>query len=218
MKIKWWGHSCFLLTSKEGTTVLTDPYDAGFPYEEVDDNVDIVTVSHDHHDHNAVDRISGSPRVIKDIKGLQQGNINIKGIKSYHDGSRGEKKGENIIFIFEFPEFKIGHLGDLGHDLEEEQLEALKDLDILLIPVGGYFTIDAEQAYNIVKKIKPAITIPMHYNTKILNLPISNINAFTSLIAPEKIVITGKSEIEINLISDTQLIYIMDYVGKENTT
>lgn len=212
MKIKWWGHASFLITTDEGLKILTDPYNEDLPYARIDDKADYVTVSHEHFDHNAVDLLPDNPKVINNIKGLENNEIKVEGIASYHDDKKGAERGQNIIFNFEFDGTKLSHLGDLGHPLNEDQLKRLKDVDYLLIPVGGNYTINADQAYKIIKQIKPKVIIPMHYNTDILDFPIKGVDDFLGNFSKENIKIINNSELEITNLPEEQLVYVLDYV------
>ncbi len=212
MKIKWWGHASFLITASDGTRTLTDPYDEELPYAEINDRADYVTVSHSHYDHNAVGVVPGNPRVVDDVKGYKDEKIKIEGISSYHDDAQGSKRGENIIFKIELEGIKVCHMGDLGHLLNEEQVERLSGVDILLIPVGGNYTINAEQASKILEVLNPPVVIPMHYKTDILDFPIKGVDEFTKLFTPEKVEKIDGSEVEIEEIPSTQKVYILDYV------
>jgi len=175
------GHSCFKIQDKTGTdgvTIITDPYDAKIGLKAPNVEADIVTVSHDHYDHNNVKSIKGDPYIINmageyDIKG-----ISIAGVESYHDDAKGKERGSNIIFRFEVEGISIAHLGDLAHKLENEQLEVLAGTDILLIPVGGKYTLDAKKAVDVISQIEPRIVIPMHYKTKGLDIEIDDVEKF----------------------------------------
>jgi len=180
MQIRWLGHACFLIETSEGTRVLTDPFNkqVGYPVP-AGVKADVVTVSHEHFDHNAVEVVRGTPKVIRQpgkhiIKG-----ITIKGISSYHDNAGGKQRGENNIFVMEIDGIKVCHLGDLGHLLNHEQLNAIGQVNVLLIPVGGHFTIDASEAYEQTCKINPHLVIPMHYKTKYITFPIGPVDKFT---------------------------------------
>ena len=212
MKIKWWGHATFTITTLQGTKIVTDPYNEDLPYKIVKDKADIVTVSHDHFDHNAVDLVPGSSSIVRDISGYSDKEIKIKGIKSYHDDQEGNERGENIIFIYNFNDLKLSHLGDLGHPLNEEQKEGLKDVDVLLIPVGGHFTIDADQAYKIVEQINPKVIFPMHYKTDILDLPIKGVDKFLKYFDHDSIVRVNGPEIEFSSLPFEQKVYVPEYV------
>ena len=182
MKITWYGHSCFLIEAEEGR-VLTDPFDATVPYKFPDSPVDIVTVSHDHFDHNAVDRVAGSPIVVKGVGGKEVDGVRFVGIHSFHDDREGAERGENTIFAFELEGIRIAHLGDLGTPLDERQLAEIGDVRILLIPVGGHFTIDASTAAGIVRRLGGVrVVIPMHFKTdRISDWPIETVEPFANM-------------------------------------
>ncbi len=166
MIITWHGHSCFKIQDKvgpEGISLVTDPFDKKIGLKAPNFEADIVTVSHDHYDHNNISSLRGDPFVVNrageyDIKGVL-----IEGIDSYHDDKGGKDRGLNIIFRLVMDDINIVHLGDLGQELTNGQLEKLAGTDILIIPVGGKYTIDAKQAVNIISQIEPRIIIPMHY-------------------------------------------------------
>ncbi|HOP94262.1 MAG: MBL fold metallo-hydrolase [Dictyoglomaceae bacterium] len=178
MKIRWFGHSCFLFTNSQGKKIITDPFDTsvGYPLPEVE--ADIVTVSHSHFDHNAINIVKGKPIAIEGEGESSIYDITIKGISTYHDEEKGKKRGTNTIFIIETDGIRITHLGDLGHNLTEEHKEKIGRVDILCIPVGGTFTIDAEGAAKIVEFLKPKIVIPMHYKTPHSRLDIDTVDKF----------------------------------------
>ncbi|MDD5398225.1 MAG: MBL fold metallo-hydrolase [Dehalococcoidia bacterium] len=167
MKIKWFGQSCFLLTAGDGTKLLMDPFksDSHLNYKQVNEKVDLVTVSHEHADHNYTDALPGKPEIIKGQVEKTIKGIRIKGIDVAHDDAGGKKLGVNTIFYAVIDGIRICHLGDLGHRLLEKQLDSIGEVDVLLIPVGSVFTIDVEAANAICEDIKPRIAIPMHYKT-----------------------------------------------------
>ncbi|MCS7202223.1 MAG: MBL fold metallo-hydrolase [Dictyoglomus sp.] len=197
MKIRWYGHACFLLTNKEGIKVLTDPFDisVGYPIPDVEPN--IVTTSHEHFDHNAVNLLKGKFITLKEIVDREELGIKIKSISSYHDESLGSKRGENRIFVFTIDGIKIAHLGDLGHILTKEDVEKLGEIDVLCVPVGGVYTIDAKQAIEIIEKVNPKIVIPMHYKTANLKFDLAPLENFLSIIKYPIKKLTDK-EIEVN--------------------
>ena len=168
MKIKWLGHASFMITSESGTNLITDPYTTGgdFSYGKINESADIVTVSHDHFDHNNVAAVGGNPKVVKGAVTVQINGIAIKGIPSYHDEAGGKKRGGNIIFCFEVDGIRVCHLGDLGHLLSDKQVAEIGTVDILLISVGGYFTIDGRVATQVCEQLKPKVIMPMHWNYK----------------------------------------------------
>lgn len=161
MEITYLGHSSFRLKGKSAT-LITDPYDekAGkFPNV----SADIVTISHDHHDHNQYDLVKDIKRVVSGPGEYEISEVSIIGLPSYHDEKKGEERGKNTIYVVEMDGIRIVHLGDLGHKLSEKEVEQLGSVDVLLVPVGGVYTIDPESASFVVKSIEPTITIPMHY-------------------------------------------------------
>ena len=165
MKIRFLGHSCFLIISDTGTRIITDPYHTGeeFTLSEIEESADIVTVSHEHPDHNNIETIKGNPQIVKGA--AEVNGIEIKAINSYHDDAEGKERGGNLIFAFKVDGITLCHLGDLGHLLNESQVSYLGEVDILLIPVGGGFTIDAVAANKVCKDIGARVIIPMHYKT-----------------------------------------------------
>ena len=180
MKIKWLAHASFLITSEQGIRILTDPYNTekGVNHAPLKESADIVTVSHDHFDHNAFTVVSGNPEKVasdgvKEVRGIQ-----FKGIPVYHDESKGRERGNNIIFCFTVDGIRLCHLGDLGHMLEDKEVNEIGEVDILLIPVGGFFTIDAEVAGKVCSVLKPKVTIPMHYKNPKLDFPIEGVDPF----------------------------------------
>ncbi|SHE57188.1 L-ascorbate metabolism protein UlaG, beta-lactamase superfamily [Marinitoga hydrogenitolerans DSM 16785] len=181
MKIKWFGHSCFGIEYLN-IKILTDPFDETVGYPLPDYSPDIITESHQHFDHNAHHLIRGKYILINTPgKHLSKG-VKITGLKTYHDKSYGHERGENIIFKMKFSDgLTLAHCGDLGDIPDEKVLNELKDIDILMIPVGGYYTIDANEAKDIVNKVKPKLIIPMHFKTKYINFPISSVENFLNL-------------------------------------
>jgi L-ascorbate metabolism protein UlaG (beta-lactamase superfamily) len=178
MKIKWLGHASFLITSDAGTKIITDPYETGdgLSYGQIKESADIVTVSHDHADHNNVAAVQGSPKVVRgtvEVKGIK-----FKGIPTYHDDAGGRQRGKNTIFCFEVDGIRVCHLGDLGHRLNDSQVAELGTVDILLIPVGGFFTIDAKLAGQLCDRLKPKVIIPMHYKNDRCAFPIAGVDEF----------------------------------------
>ena len=167
MQIKYLGHAAFIITSEGGVRIITDPYTTSpdLTYGEIKTTADIVTVSHDHLDHCNVAAVEGNPQVMRRAKASTAKGIKFKGISSYHDDEGGRMRGNNIIFCFEVDGVKVCHLGDLGHLLEDKQVREIGSVDILLIPVGGYYTIDAKAATKVCEQLKPGMIIPMHYRT-----------------------------------------------------
>lgn len=211
MKIKWLGHACFLLTSENGTRVLTDPFDDQVGYKLPEVEADIVTTSHDHYDHNAVDVVKGNFTHINKPGSFEEKGIKITGISTFHDEAQGSKRGDNIVYVFEIDGIRICHCGDLGHPLSKEQIDEIGEIDVLLLPVGGIYTIDAAQACEVMESLKPVITIPMHFQTPVLKFSLGTVDDFIAAAGGgEKI---NKQEIEITKdgLTNYSDIIILDY-------
>jgi L-ascorbate metabolism protein UlaG (beta-lactamase superfamily) len=183
MKIKYFGHAAFLITSDAGVRIILDPYDPGayreqLSYGPIKDPADIVLTSHDHGDHNGVKDIAGSPQIVKGSGTQTAKGITIKGVPTYHDSSKGSERGENTLFVLSVDDLKVCHLGDLGHVLGEKELRDLGPVDILLMPVGGLYTIDAKEATRVADQIKPRVIIPMHFRTRKCTFPIAPVDDF----------------------------------------
>jgi L-ascorbate metabolism protein UlaG (beta-lactamase superfamily) len=173
MIVTWIGHSCFKIQDKtgpEGVKVVTDPFDKKIGFKAPNFEADIVTVSHNHYDHSNVDSIRGNPFVIDSAGEYDKKGVAVVGIESYHDAKEGKERGKNIIYRIDIDDMSVAHLGDLGHELDTKQLERLEGTDILLIPVGGKYTIDAKKEVEVVRQVEPRIVIPMHYKIKGLKI------------------------------------------------
>lgn len=180
MKIKYLGHSSFVITLDSGIKIIIDPYVTGgaLGYGRIEESADIVIVSHDHFDHNNVAAVRGNPELVTGAVTTKIKGIEFKGIPSYHDDAGGRQRGKNTIFCFEVDGIRVCHLGDLGHQLSAQQVADLGKVDILLIPVGGSVTLDAKVAGQVGDKLKPRVIIPMHYKTGKCALPIAGVDEF----------------------------------------
>lgn len=187
MEIIWHGHACFRLHQRGGPTIVTDPYDNSIGYALPRLQADIVTVSHDHNDHNYVQGIRGNPKVLTSPGEYEIQGVFITGIPTFHDRKQGEERGRNIVFLFDFEGLTICHLGDLGHVLSQPQAEVLGNVDVLLIPVGGVYTISAARAAEVVSLLEPRLVIPMHYKTKALTFRLSTVGPFLKEMGAEDI-------------------------------
>lgn len=195
MKIQYLGHSCFLLTESTGTSVLTDPYNSiGFKLPRKKPMA--VTVSHQYYDHNNINAVDGKPQVFDKEGVYDLDGVEIMGIKSFHDDEGGAIRGENIIFKFRMDGLDICHLGDIGEICTAELLEQILPIDILLIPVGGKYTIDSEQAKEYVDRIMPSVVIPMHYKTKDLKMDIEKPDTFLDEFDDEEVIYCEDSTLE----------------------
>jgi L-ascorbate metabolism protein UlaG (beta-lactamase superfamily) len=196
MKVKWLGHACFLITSKGGVRIITDPYavGGGINYSPVRETADVVVVSHDHSDHSNVSAVQGKPEVVKGNATKTAKGIQFKGIASYHDASQGEQRGPNTIFCFNVDDLKLCHLGDLGHVLSPEQVNKIGAVDILFVPVGEPYTIGASAASQVCDQLKPKVVIPMHFKTPRCAYPIAGVEDF--LKGKKNVRRVGGSEVE----------------------
>ena len=178
MKIKWLGHASFLITSETGTKIITDPYvvDERLTYGEIKESADVVTVSHEHTDHSNVAAVRGNPEVVKGTAEVR--GIEFRAISTYHDNSGGSQRGKNAIFCFGVDGIRVCHLGDLGHPLNDRQVADIGKVDILLLPVGGLYTIDAEVATRVCDRLKPRVVIPMHFRNDKCRFPIAGVDEF----------------------------------------
>ncbi|MDO8671520.1 MAG: MBL fold metallo-hydrolase [Dehalococcoidia bacterium] len=211
MEITWLGQACFKIRGKEAT-IITDPYDPALGYVLGNQTAEIVTVSHDHKDHNYYEGIGGSPKLVKGPGEYDIAGILITGINTFHDNEGGKKRGKNTVYLIEMEDLTICHLGDLGHVPTAEQVELLSNVQILMIPVGGIAaTIDASAAVETISLIQPKIVIPMHYKTDALTYPFDSVDKFlkemgvTDIRAQPKLTVTKSSVPE-----HTQVV-VLDY-------
>jgi len=184
LKIKWFGHACFLITTADGVKLLTDPFDESVPYPFPEEPVDIVTVSHDHFDHNAVARVKGGPQVVRGLGEHQVKGVSIWGIPSFHDQKGGRERGRNTIFRIQADGLTLAHFGDLGHTLNAEQQKPLHGVEVALLPVGGHFTIGPKEAVEVIHMLPQLrVVIPMHVKTDLIkDWPIAPVGEFLDLV------------------------------------
>ena len=182
MKLQWLGHSCFKITLANGKTLVTDPYDNSVGYPELHTPADIVLSSHDHFDHNYFDAIEGDYEVINQPGRYERFGATITGVHSWHDDAEGAKRGRNVIFSVEADGLKLVHLGDLGHQPDTEaQADAISGADVLLIPIGGTFTITTPEAVALIERFKPKAAIAMHYRNQYCGFPVTDCAEFVRL-------------------------------------
>lgn len=187
MEIHPLGHSSFRLRGKQAS-VVTDPYGAKGITTKFPKNIeaDIVTISHDHEDHNAANLVGGSPFVIRGPGEYEIKGISVIGVASFHDAEEGVARGRNTMYRIEIDNIKFAHLGDIGHVLSSAQLDALDGVDVLFVPIGGVYTVDAEKATQIISDIEPKIVIPMHDSRS--NPELGTLEAFLKKMNKEAVV------------------------------
>ena len=184
--VEWLGHACFRIREPGGKSILIDPYDDTIGYRIPDYSCDILLISHDHFDHAAEQFVPTEHVTVKDEGTHEVGGVVIEAKTYPHDGEGGRKRGHTLAFRFEFVGLKFAHLGDMGEVPSQAEMDFLRGIDCLMIPVGGHFTINADPATEIVNELKPPYVFPMHYMTRILTIPIGNVEDF----------LKGKSDVE----------------------
>lgn len=212
MDISFLGHSSFRLKGKN-TTVVTDPYDSstGLKYPKVE--ADVVTISHDHRDHNAAGLVGGAPFIVSGPGEYEIRGVKIVGVASFHDEKKGELRGKNTIYNIKIDDLYICHLGDLGQTaLTDEQLEAIGQVDILLIPVGGVYTIDAGGAAKIAASLEAKVVIPMHYAEPTINLKLEPADKFLKEMGLEKAEPLGKLSVTREKLPDELAVILLNKI------
>lgn len=201
MVIIWHGQSCFEMFSSQGKNnhvkIVIDPFseDMGLKLPKME--ADILLSTHQHQDHNNVKAVSGNHFLIQGSGEYETKGVYIQGIDSFHDASQGKERGQNTIYTFEVEDLRICHLGDFGQkELIPEQVEKIGEVDILMIPVGGVYTISAKEAVKIMSQIEPKIIIPMHYYLPKLKAKIEGVEVFLKSMGVKKIEALGKLSIK----------------------
>lgn len=192
MNITWKGQSCFQITSNQGkdghVNIVIDPFDEETGLRVPKLEADLLLVTHQHKDHNNVKAVSGNPFLIEGPGEYEIKEVFIQGIQSFHDSSQGKDRGSNTIYVIEAEDIRICHLGDLGQkELTSEQVEQIGDIDILMIPVGGTFTIELKEAAKIMSQIEPSIIIPMHYSLPKLKMKLDGLDKFLKTMGVKKL-------------------------------
>lgn len=186
LEIQWYGQAAFLFKSDNGIKLITDPYQPDgfgekFRYSAIKDSADIVTVSHEHADHNGVSSISGNPFILRSLGTQTVKNIPITGIASNHDKAGGTLRGKNTIYCFTIDKLRICHLGDLGEIPNAKKIREIQKegpFDILLAPVGAVYTLEPDEMKSVIQQLNPRVVIPMHYKTTKMDLPLLPVEKF----------------------------------------
>jgi L-ascorbate metabolism protein UlaG (beta-lactamase superfamily) len=185
MKIKYFAHSSFLMTTVKGTRILTDPYESGsyggaMGYRKIDEPTDVITISHNHSDHNYISREHDKARIFRETGSFVFKGIAIRGVGLFHDSSHGSERGSNIAYVYSIDGVNFCHLGDLGHIPNSSEISEIGPVDVLMMPVGGTFTVNAEEAGKVMSLLGPKICLPMHYKTKSVGFNLGPLEDFTS--------------------------------------
>lgn len=212
MRIKWLGHSCFKIASEKGIRVVTDPFDDNVGYKLPAVETDIITLSHGHYDHNFIDCVKGNFEVVSKVGNFYVKDIAITGVHTYHDEEQGAKRGSNIVYVFDIDGIKVCHMGDIGHVLSPSQVQMIGAVDVLMIPVGGIYTVNWEGAIEIVNQLNPSVIIPMHYKTKVLKFNLEPadefINKFENVVRAQSQIIEIKKD---DLKAGDKKVYVLRY-------
>ncbi|MBZ9578307.1 MBL fold metallo-hydrolase [Patescibacteria group bacterium] len=186
MQITWYGQSFFRILTQKGknnqVNLVIDPFNETIGLRPPKLEADILLITHQHSDHNNLLAVSGNPFVISGPGEYEIKGVFIQGIPSFHDNVRGKERGLNTIYTIETEEIRLCHLGDLGQkELDSEQLEKIGDIDILMIPIGGVYTISAKEASKVISQSEPKIVIPMHYQIPKLKIKLEGLNKFLKM-------------------------------------
>lgn len=224
MVVRYLGHSCFLLNSAKGTLIVIDPFGDIIPYKFPEINADVVLVTHEHRDHNAIWRVGGSPRVVKRTSDFvvehefpiqRTGELLVfKGIPCHHDKFGGRRKGPNTIFSWFMEGLGLVHLGDLGHTLTDAQLKTIGDCDVLFLPVGGGTVLDPTEAVLVLNQLNPKLVFPMHYQTnetEYMALAKEPLESFTSRVEQVEHMHTMATNVELGRIPLRTKVMVLDY-------
>jgi L-ascorbate metabolism protein UlaG (beta-lactamase superfamily) len=210
MEITWLGHSCFRIRGSH-TTIITDPYSSDLGYSLGKPTARIVTVSHQHPGHSFVSGIGGEPKLVTRPGEYEISGVLIIGMTTFHDNEGGRTRGKNTIYLIEVDELSICHLGDLGHVLTTKQVEALDNIDILLLPVGGISTIDAPRAAEVIRQLEPKVVVPMHYKTEVLKRELEPVERFLKEMGGKQVESQPKLSLtRANLPTSTQ-VFLLSY-------
>lgn len=209
MKISWRGHASFIIEA-EGRTIVTDPFNEKLGYPFVPQAADIVTVSHQHWDHNAAETITGRPHIITETDTTKVFGISVTGFRFWHDANEGRDRGSSTTYKISAEGLNVVHLGDLGHTLNSQQVAEIGKTDILLVPVGGRYTIDAGQAVKVIRDLQPKIAIPMHFGTPHLSFSLAPAEEFISYY--DTVIKKPYLEVSHETLGDDLRVILLDYL------
>lgn len=210
MDIHWFGHACFRIRER-GVTIVTDPHPEELGYARPRIRADVVTVSHPHEGHSALKGFRGSPRVVDSPGEYEVGGVFVTGVSTFHDDAGGGERGQNVAFLYDFWGLTVCHLGDLGHVLTQAQVEALDQVNVLLVPVGGGSTITAVQAAEVVNLVEPNVVIPMHYWTEAAARDLDRVEHFLRVMGSSNVTSQEMLRISAGSLPDDTEIVLLDY-------
>lgn len=207
--LRWLGHSCFLIGAGDELW-LTDPFApyVGYPEPKVEPTV--VTISHGHDDHSYRGWLSSGATILEEGQELVRGDLKLQAISSFHDESMGQERGHNFIYRGETPRFTLAHLGDLGHALTKKQVETVGKVEILLLPIGGTYTIGPQEAWTVAEQVQPQVIVPMHYQTEALTFSLAGLDEFLQL-APQSWKIVEQEILDLDAELAKEQIVILKY-------
>lgn len=210
MEITWLGHSCFRIRSSQAV-LITDPYPPSLGYTMGKQTARIVTVSHTHPSHAYVDAISGEFKLIRGPGEYEIGGILILGLATFHDAENGASCGRNTVYLIEVDGISICHLGDLGQPLSSRQVEEMGNVDVLLVPVGGFRTLSAPSAGQVVRQLEPKIVVPMHYKTPVLTREAEPVDKFLKEMGKEQVEPQPKLNVTKSNLPETTQVIVLNY-------
>lgn len=207
-EIRWFGHASFRIRAREATLIL-DPVPRSSGYRAEKQKADIVTISHDHPGHTATDNISGDFKIIQGPGEYEMNEVFVTGIRTYHDEERGAQHGRNTVYLIEVEGITFCHLGDLGHRLTDEQVEALESVDVLMVPVGGGTILDAAKAAEVIGQIEPRLVIPMQYRTEYGDKDLDDLDRFLKEMGSQEVTPVDRLQIrQSDLPESTQVVVL----------
>jgi L-ascorbate metabolism protein UlaG (beta-lactamase superfamily) len=211
VRLTWFGHAMFMLEDGRNHRLITDPFDEHVGYSLPDITADIVLVSHDHADHNNVALVKGNPVVVRDPSPREIDGIKIVGFPAFHDKKSGAERGPNTVYRWEMQGLTFVHLGDLGHLLDEGTARGLEGAHVVFVPVGGFFTLEPDEAAQLIKSLAPRIAIPMHYRNAACSYPIATEEPFLSFFSSVERLEKAPAYVSADDLPGETLILVMDY-------
>lgn len=203
------GHACFRLKGKDAT-IVTDPYERSLGLGTLNQKADIVTVSHDNPHHNAISAVKGEPYVVTGPGEYEVKGVFVTGVWSYADDAQGKERGRNTIFLFHLDDLVVCHLGALGHTLNSQQVEAIGNVNVLLVPVGGFTSLTATKATEVISQIEPNIVVPMHYSTGRESVELDTLDKFTKEMGLKEWTPQDKLNIKASELDETTRVVVLE--------